>query len=295
IEVEVKDDGRTVRYNGKTYRFNENRTNILCIGMDKTKTGEEALIGLRGQADTLVLVSIDMKTGQVDAIPISRNTIVGIRQYDPDGNFAGMKNTQICLAYGFGKDDAASCENVVDAVSRLFYGLPINTYFCMDLSAIAILNDAVGGVTVTTPCEVPFDAEHPLPAGSTIHLNGKQARLFVQYRDTSKIDSNQERMKRQECYLTAFFQAAMAATKEDIQVPIRLYNAVSANSTTTLNPSRITALATTLVSKNAQLQFHSLNGENTEIVQGDDGYVEYHPDDIAMYETFLKVFYTPVS
>ena len=35
VEIEVTDDGRTVTYNGERYRFNENRTNILCIGVDQ--------------------------------------------------------------------------------------------------------------------------------------------------------------------------------------------------------------------------------------------------------------------
>ena len=35
------------------------------------------------------------------------------------------------------------------AVSRLFYGMPVAAYAALDLDAIAVLTDAVGGVEVT--------------------------------------------------------------------------------------------------------------------------------------------------
>ena len=34
-EAETEDDGKTVRYNGKIYRLNENITSIACLGVDK--------------------------------------------------------------------------------------------------------------------------------------------------------------------------------------------------------------------------------------------------------------------
>ena len=41
-----------------------------------------------------------------------------------------------------------------EAVSELFYGLPIHGYCALSMNNIADLNDAVGGVTVTVPEEL---------------------------------------------------------------------------------------------------------------------------------------------
>ena len=60
-----------------------------------------------------------------------------------------MNHLGLAYAYGNGKD--TSCQYMVDAVSRLFYGIPVNGYAAFNMETIAALNDAVGGVTVTIP------------------------------------------------------------------------------------------------------------------------------------------------
>jgi len=289
--VTVSDNGRLVTYNGKKYRFNTNRTNILCIGKDNKKTGEVSDIGEHGQADTIILLSIDTETGKMDALPISRDTITDVELYREDGSYHGMEKTQLCLSFAYGAEDAPSCENVVEAVTRLLYGIPVNTYFCIDLGAIPLLNDAVGGVTVNALSDFPNRHGELIKKGTTITLYGTDAEYYVRFRDTDLLDSNNDRMARQKQYLDAFFNTTMAATKKDLNVPLALFDKASANSTTTLNPSRITFLTTTLVNHNSTLGFHSIKGE---IVEGDDGFAEFIVDETALYETILDIFYTQV-
>lgn len=291
ISVTVKDNGRYVTYNNKKYKFNENRTNILCIGKDQTESGVQTDVGLHGQADTLVLLSIDTKTGEIDAIPISRDTVTDVALYREDGSYHGIEKTQICLSYAYSADDVSSCENVVKSVNRLFYGVPINTYFCIDLGAIPLLNDSVGGVTVTALNDFKRVNGTPVKKGTTITLQGLDAERYVRHRNVMLLNSNSLRMERQKQYISAFFETTMAATKKDLNVPLDLLDKVTDNSTTTLNASRITFLTTTLVSNNSALEFHKINGE---VVEGDDGYAEFITDEKALYELILKVFYTPV-
>lgn len=290
--VAVTDNGRYVTYNGQKYEFNQNRTNILCIGKDKSKTGETSDIGEHGQADTLVLLSIDTETGDMDAIPISRDTITDIELYREDGSYHGMEKTQLCLSYAYGAEDIPSCENVTKAVTRLLYGVPINTYFCIDLAAIPLLNDSVGGVTVTALSDFRHADGSLIKKGTTITLQGTTATNYVRSRNTEQLDSNNARMERQKQYIGAFFETTMTATKNDLNVPLNLFNKVSNNCTTTLNPSRITFLTTTLVNHNSALEFHSIKGE---VVEGDDGYAEFIVDETALYETILNVFYTKAA
>lgn len=291
-QVVIDDNGRTVTYNGETYRFNENRTNILCIGIDKNDMGlVNGVVGTGGQADALILLSIDTVTGEIDAIAISRDSLVDIELYTADGTFYGVENTQICLSYAYGDGREISCENTVDAATRLLYGIPINTYFAVDLGAIPILNDAIGGVEVVSLYDFPRSDGSMCHAGDRILLRGAEAERYVRERDVELLDSNNDRMERQKQYITAFFETALAATSNDLGVPLDLFNAVSANSTTTLNASRISFLASTLVEKNGSLEFHSIPGH---IAQGDDKYAEFIVNETALYEQILSIFYTKV-
>ncbi len=287
--VAISSDGRTVTYNGETYVFNENRTNILCVGTDKEALGTEGdVIGTGGQADAIFILSIDTETGAIDAVAIPRDTLVDVDIYNADGQFVRTENTQICLSFAYGDGKDSSCLNTVKSASRLFYGIPINTYAAIDLSAIVTLNDAVGGVPVTLSGDFKRENGTIAKAGQTITLVGKEAEWFVRHRDVEVLDSNMARMERQKQYLTSFFSKAISAASEDIGVPLELFDKVSGSSVTNLNSSRITYLATTLVTNHQPLVFHSVAGE---VVKGEDGYAEYKADYKTLYEKVLSVFY----
>ena len=71
---------------------------------------------------------------------------------------------------------------MVEAVSHLFYGIPIHGYCSLNMEVITLINDAVGGVTVTVPEDLKYgDAE--MGKGSR-SISGEDAYTFVQYRDT---------------------------------------------------------------------------------------------------------------
>lgn len=76
--------------------------------------------------------------------------MVDIDLYTVGGEFVRTENMQLCLAYAYGDGGTSSCENVTTAISRILANVPVEKYFALDLSGIAPLNDAVGGVTVTS-------------------------------------------------------------------------------------------------------------------------------------------------
>ncbi len=288
--IEVADDGRTVTYNGERYRFNENRTNILCIGVDQESLGiDNGVVGTGGQADTLVVLSVDTATGNMDALAISRDTIADIDLFAEDGSFVGTEKTQICLSYAYGDGREQSCETTVRAVSRLLYGIPINTYFAVDLNTIPTINDAVGGVTVTLLSDFRSRYGPYYSQGDIITLTGEDALWYVRARDTDQLASNTDRMARQKQYLAAFAEKVIAATKQDLQLPLNLFQTVSDEAITSLTPSKITFLTTSLVRHAQPLRFTSVAGE---VVKGEDGYAEFHVDEKALYEQVLTIFYT---
>ncbi len=289
--VSVDNNKNTITYQGKTYAYNSNMTSILCMGIDK-KDGEglglvDDVVGTGGQADALYMVAFDTATGETDIIAISRDIYGDIGVYSADGNYTGTENAQLCLAYAYGDGKEKSCVNTVDAVKRLFYNLPINSYFAMELEAITTLNDAVGGVVVTLP-----DDSLPLGnAGDTIRLYGQDARIFIQYRNVYELNSSVDRMNRQISYLEGFASTAIDMTKQDLSTPVNLYNIVSSNSVTNLNASRISAIGYTIATSGASCEFAKVPGE----VIHNGEYAEYVVDEQGLLELILDIYYKPVN
>lgn len=290
--VSVDNSNNTITYNGTTYVYNGNMTSILCMGVDKDEGFglEGEAVGTGGQADALYLVALDTATGKTDIIGISRDIYSDIGVYSTDGQYVGTENAQLCLAYAYGDGKEKSCENTVNAVERLFYNLPINSYFAVELDAIAELNDAVGGITVTLEDDylyhgLGFEAR----AGETVRLWGEQARAYLQYRDVNQLNSSVDRMNRQIGYLEKFGKTALDMTKKDLTTPVTLFNIVQDYSVTNLNASKISALGYTVASSGAELEFRKVPGE----VIHNGTYAQYVVDEQGMLELILDVYYNP--
>ena len=288
--VSVDNSQNTITYNGKTYAYNNNMTSILCMGVDK-RDGlglDDDTVGTGGQADALYLVALDTKTGKTSVIAISRDIYSDIGVYSADGTYTGTQNAQLCLAYAYGDGKETSCKNTVNAVQRLFYNLPVNSYFAMDMFAIGYLNDAVGGVTVDSFEGYIGNLDQ---WGGSVHLVGNDALNYLQSRDVYTLDSSVERMNRQIHYLERFASTAIEMTKKDITTPVTLFNIVSDYSVTNLNASKVSALGYSVVTSGAQVEFKKVPGE----VVHNGEYAEYIVDEQAMLELILDVYYTPVN
>ena len=130
----------TLRYNGKTYAYKKDILTFLCMGIDKTgevKASSDLYRG--GQADALFLAVLDPEDKKISVIGINRDTMTEIKTYDPNGLYAGKEVAQIALAHAYGEGLEESCENTVEAVSNLFYGLPIHGYCALNMSIISTI------------------------------------------------------------------------------------------------------------------------------------------------------------
>ncbi len=293
--VSVDNSKNTITYNGVTYAYKDDMTSILCMGIDKKDDDglglRDDIVGTGGQADALYLVALNTKTGETDVIGISRDIYSDISVYTTDGQYAGVDKAQLCLAYAYGDGREKSCENTVNAVKRLFYNLPINSYFAMDLTAIGDLNDAVGGVEVTIPDNYIHHATgYNWYPGDVVTLRGVEARWYLQYRDVTELNSSVDRMNRQLSYLEKFGQNAISMTKKDLTTPVTLFNIVKDYSVTNLNASKISALGYTVATSGAELDFRSVPGE----VIHNGEYAEFVVDEQGMLELILDVYYYPV-
>lgn len=291
----IINEDNTVVYDGKVYKYNENIAAILCMGVDNDKktSGGVAVTGRAGQADALYLMAVDTMTGKTTVVGIPRDTVTDIDIYSKSGSYVGVENTQICLAFAYGDGKESSCENTVKAVSRLLYGMPVNSYFSVDNKSIPALHNAVGTITVV-PNETVSNGDLNFEKGVPVKLTGSNVFEYLQARNQNSTDASYLRMQRQLDYIKKYCSAAVQKTKENILFPVELYDKIQKNAITNIDVSRITYL-TSVVMKNkdsASIEFISLEGEQKK---GEDGYAEFYPDEDNLFETVLKVYYTEVN
>jgi len=289
------DDSGLIWYNGKAYQYNENVITILVMGIDQNSEEIQQIEGISGesgQADSIFLLVMDESKNKVRIIGMSRDTMTPIKTFDYKGNYVGDAENHLGLAYAFGDGKETSCQYMVDAVSNLFYGIPINSYVALNMEAVEQLNDAVGGVTVTIPEDLAQMMPNQFSAGSTVTLNGKQALSFVRSRDTAIDFSNNLRMARQKTYLLNFAQTAIEKMKSDMGLPARLYHELSGKMVTDIDLNDAVYLATKGLSM-------SFSEDDIVTLQADAQrgtvYDEMYVDDQALYELILNTFYNEVS
>ncbi len=286
----VEDDGKTVFYKDEKYIYNDNVTAVLFMGVDDYSEGEfkESVRGDNNQADALFLYVMDTKSGKSTIIPIPRDTITDIDLYSPEGKYVSSSKKQICLAYAYGDAKHISCENTVKAVSRLFYGISINSYVAIKIKAIEPLTNAVNGVPVTPLNDISVGNMN-YKAGKTVVLNGKKSLAFVQQRNND-LAASLDRMARQKMFIENFFKKSLDMTKQDIKTPIKLYNIATKNMVTNINLPKVSYFTTCVLNGSAKggIEFKSIKGQ---MIQGENGLAEYHADENSVYETVLDVFY----
>lgn len=236
-----------VRYQGEIYAYNEDILTFLVLGIDKEGTVKEST-GLTngGQSDAIFLLIVNPHERSLSILAVDRNTMTDIRMAGiGDGGADIVATAQLALQHGFGDGGKQSCELTREAVSALLYNLPIHGYISVNYGAIPQINDAVGGIEVTIP-EDAAGAKKAWNAGDTVLLQGQDAIRFVKWRDTSLYESARLRTRRQKTYLTAFVAKAMEATRQDITMPLTLYNKVKNYTVTDISVDEMAYLASEL-------------------------------------------------
>lgn len=281
-----------VKYQDTLYAYNEDILTFLFMGIDKNSDVKEVKEGTDGgQADALFLAVMNPHDKIIKIIGINRNTMADVDIYNEEGAYVTTEKAQIAVQHGFGNGMEESCAYQQRAVEKLFYNLPIHGYAAINMSAIATINDAVGGVDVNV-LEDLTKADSQLVEGAQVHLSGESAFWYVKYRDTSQFGSADSRLARQKQYLNAFVGAAKQAAKKDITVVAELYQAISSQMVTDITLNEAAYLAPIVVDYAFDEEgFYMLEGQT---VMGDE-FEEFYVDEDALYEMILDVFYEEVK
>lgn len=291
--VVFQEDGSAV-WNGKTYRRNNFVKAILCMGVDRSDemTGTREL-GYAGQADGVFLIAQDTARNGIRILMIPRDTMTEITECSPDGTELGKRINHLTLAYAYGDGREKSCENMVESTSGLLMGLQIDHYMAVDTSVIAMLNDAVGGVTVTVPTAGMEKSDPAFVKGKKVTLKGRQAEAFVRYRDITVDHSALYRMDQHQEYITQYFQAVKKASAKDSQIVLHLFDMIQNYMVTDMRKEEYLKVAMDA------LESGGLTSENFSTLPGagvtTELYDEYHADEQGTVELVLNLFYREVT
>ena len=292
-EEESEEKPSFVEYGGKRYQYNRNMVNLLLLGIDSSENPDVAQ-GNMDQADVLVLAALNLKDNTMTLISLSRDIMCDVAFADVNEEQENLKEMQLALAYAYGDGQHGSCEATRDAVSNIFYGLPIHGYAAYYMNGIEELNDAVGGVTVKIIEDVPF---HEVKGcwnmidGHEVTLTGEQAKLYIRYRLEDQVDANSLRMQRQKQYMLALVSKAKQAVLENPASILTMYQAVDDYVLTDLGIGEISYLATKAAGMNFAGDILNLEGE---LVLNELNQAEMYLNQESLYDLMFSVFYTEV-
>ena len=285
------EDSNTVTWQGKTYKYNQNLSNYLLLGVDK-RTPAETRVGKAdaGQADALFLLSLNRKTKEMTLISIPRDTMTDVESFDLEGKSLGKSKDHISLSYGYGDGGAESCKLTQEAVSNLFYGLPIQGYLAMNLDGIPELAKSVGGLTVTVPNN-SLEYKYPeFAEGAEVTLTEENTETFVRSRDVDESQSAIYRMERQKAFLDAFSKKAKECYEQNAKFAANLFVAIKPYTVTNISEDRLMKLFQTADEGDGYTEW-TVPGEGTQGLS----YDEYHVDDDALYTKVMETFYQEVK
>lgn len=281
------DSREIITYKNETYVKKGNLETYLIAGIDAPGKVEKVTeYDGTGQCDVLAVIVRDRSTDQCKLLSIDRNTITAVKSLDNDGTYLDTTDIQLSLAHAMGFDQQVRAENTVDAVSHLLGDQTIDGYAMVNMGAIQVVNDMVGGVTVTIEDDFT-DRDPTLKKGETVTLMGEHAENYIRGRKDVADGSNQNRMSRQSNYEEAFKPAFRSKCAENSKFPLEVYHAMEDYMTTNISAKKFCRLAI-LMSDENQDEKVAISGTYG---LDEDGWQTFTPDADSLQEAILELFY----
>lgn len=213
----------SVYFDGELYT-RKNLVTYLLIGVDEFgEVQESGSYNNTEQADFLALLVVNKTDKTYSVVHINRDTMADVDRLGIGGMKAGIVHEQIALSHTYGDGLEMSCKNTVRAVSRLLgrgknsYGMAVDIdidyYVSLTMDAVAIVNDQLGGVTLTlNEDEDLTEINEKWIPGATITLTGSDALSFVRARMSVQDGTNISRMNRQRHYIEELIKQRQGTT-----------------------------------------------------------------------------------
>lgn len=260
---------------------------MMILGIDQTGPAQSSnSYRNKGSADSIVLLIFDEAERECSVLHVNRDTMLEMDMLGVRGEYIGTTYGQVALAYTYGDGLASSCVNMKNTLMNFFDGLTIDYYLAMNMDAIPIMNDAVGGVTVNVTDD--FSEVDPSITMGELTLKGEQALIYVQTRKNVGDQKNISRMKRQTDYVDGFLHALRKQEQEDADFVTDLYAQIAPYVVSDCPVNTLSEMLTWYAEFTVGKDF-TPEGEN---VLGEEHY-EFYADEEKLGELILKLFYAP--
>ena len=282
---EVNDDildSKEKVVDGVTYTHKRKIHTYLFIGVDMQgeAIGVDDYIG-GGQGDVQMVITFDDSKRTWQVLQLNRDAMVDMNVLGMTGEPVGTVYQQLCLAHAYGNGTEISCENNVDAVSNMLEDENIDGYFALNMDAINILNEAVGGVTVNNTSD--FSKVDPSIKEGTITLTGTQAETYVRTRKDVDDQTNGARMKRQLEFLNGLLDIIKG---KDANFGLEVYNKLSSYVVSNIDEGDFSKIFTKLENY-SQKDIVTISGDLRSL----DEHWAFYQNQSSLDEAIVEMFY----
>lgn len=276
----------TIRYDGKEYILKDNVQTVLVMGLDKfEESAENDAYNNDQQADFLMLFVLDNANSTCTALHINRDTMAKMNILGVAGESVGTVTKQIALAHTYGNGREVSCRNTLDAVSLLLLNARVDHYVSLTMDSVPVFNDLVGGVEVTVLDDFS-GIDETLVRGERVTLLGEHALRYVRTRYGMNDSSNDSRMARQRQYLQGLHKSAKQRVVEDedfvVEASVKMSDYIVSDCSALSLQSLLKKISSYELTEIQVLEGESVVGET---------YMEFYPEEDALTQTVIKLFY----
>ena len=209
--------------------FGKDSINLVYFGLDKNEEREKTLGSFR--TDTIIIMHLDFVNKKAGVLSIPRDTYVPIA----NKNYSDKINHAFPFGGGI---DGDGFQNSLDTISGFLGGVTLDRYFATDMSVIAPVVDAMGGVEYDVDVEYTKGG-YNLTKGLQI-LDGKKAEQYVRFRKTANGDI--DRVQRQQKFFLALIK--QASRKVKLEEGMEIYKEVKGQTYSNLSIKEMMALGT---------------------------------------------------
>lgn len=283
--VETMTVSKTITRHGVDYFPRQDITVFLILGIDEFgEVKDSGSYNNTGEADVVLLAIFDETEETYNILALNRDTMMDVSVLGVGGKYAGTYFEQLALSHTYGSGLKDSCENTRKTVSEFLNNIQIDYYLSMNMDAIGILTDAVGGVKVNVAED--FSLVDPSIKMGEIVLHGEQALNFVRLRKDVGLQLNISRMDRQKLFMNSFVQSLQQKIMNDDMFVFDTYEKVQPYIVTDCSAN----LLSTLVSRFSDYKLQEIitpEGENVLTQK----YYEFYVDEEKLDEIILSLFY----
>ena len=278
---------RTVIQDGVAYFPRQDITTILFMGIDEMGPVQSSgYYRNHGESDVIMLVILDEKNENCSILVFNRDSMVTMPALGLGGKQAGTFYGQLALSHTYGSGLEDSAENVRTTLQNLLGDVRIDYYVAMNMDAISIMTDAVGGVRIKVTDDFSY-VDDSISTGEIL-LDGDQAYSFVRSRQGIGDQLNITRMERHKEFVAGFMKAFGEKTGKSDTFVLTTYDKVAPYIVTDCSVNTLTALVSRF-SEYELLEIVSPEGENIL----SEEYYEFHLDQEALEELVMRLFYAP--